>query len=129
MGSAKLQQGRTVALAHARTAELREATGWSHNRGLVAYNENVTEELPTAESVKASHRRLVEVSRRVAIKKGDKARAKEWADVSYKRKGEILAGLLAMTAAMAKTRGGGWTKPPLMSVRARFEEARQRREE
>jgi hypothetical protein len=83
----------------------------------------------TEDIAKENNRRLVELCRRVAIEKGDKARAREWADVSYERKGEILAGLLAMTAAMAEARGGGWPKPPLMSVRERFEQARKRREQ
>lgn len=70
----------------------------------------------------------MEMCRRVAIEKGDKARAKQWANVSDERKGEILFDLLARTAAMADGRGGGWPKPPPMVVRDRIEEARKRRE-
>ena len=93
------------------------------------YNGGVTDDSPGQMSAREANRRLVELCRRVAIEKGDKARAREWADVSYERKGEILAGLLDLTAAMAEGVGGGWPKPPLMSVRARIEEARKRREQ
>lgn len=92
------------------------------------YDVTMTEDSPSPMSAQEANRRLVELCRRVAIEKGDKARAREWADVSYERKGEILAGLLSMTAAMAEARGGGWPKPPPMSVRARLDEARKRRE-
>ena len=88
----------------------------------------MTEDSLRQMSAQEANRRLVELCRRVAIEKGDKARAREWAHVSYERKGEILAELLARTAAMAEGRGGGWPKPPPMSVRARLEDARKRRE-
>ncbi len=72
------------------------------------------------------NRRLVELCRRVSEEKSDKARAREWAGVSSERKGEILAALLDVTAAMAADVGGGWPKPRPLVVRERLERAQKR---